>query len=195
MAQGTGERASTRQWMGLAVLVLPCVLASMDMSVDHGLVRVPAGRPACHDGHPRGPGRAAAGAADRRRRVRPRLGPGGLLDRPRIRQATVADPPMTCPPRRPRRRRAAARAPRFDRTLTAWPTGKRRPPKADLDRIDAACWAVRGRGVASVPARVVQRGPRGSRTPTGDAHRGPPADPRRRPEHCPYPEPPPRCVV
>lgn len=33
MAQGTGERASTRQWMGLAVLVLPCVLASMDMSV------------------------------------------------------------------------------------------------------------------------------------------------------------------
>lgn len=33
MSQGTGERASTRQWMGLAVLVLPCVLASMDLSV------------------------------------------------------------------------------------------------------------------------------------------------------------------
>ncbi len=27
------ERAGTRQWTGLAVLVLPCVLASMDMSV------------------------------------------------------------------------------------------------------------------------------------------------------------------
>ncbi|MCX4850335.1 MFS transporter [Streptomyces sp. NBC_00893] len=32
MTQGS-KRANTRQWIGLAVLVLPCVLASMDMSV------------------------------------------------------------------------------------------------------------------------------------------------------------------
>lgn len=31
--EGGGERAGVREWVGLAVLVLPCVLASMDMSV------------------------------------------------------------------------------------------------------------------------------------------------------------------
>ena len=67
-------RAGRREWIGLAVIALPCLLYSMDLTVlflavpqlsedldpssaepvDLGHLRLPAGRPADHDGDPGG---------------------------------------------------------------------------------------------------------------------------------------------
>ena len=88
-----GTRAGRREWAGLAVIALPCLLCSMDLTVlnlavapdqrgpaaeqrpaavDRRHLRVPGRRVAGHHGHPRRPDRAAAAAAGRRGRVRGR---------------------------------------------------------------------------------------------------------------------------
>ena len=61
-----------------------------------------------------------------------------------------------------------------DRTLKAWLEDRRRPSKANLERIDAAYRAVRRRNVARHLTRPPQ--PRGPRHPGGD----PPPRPVRR---------------
>ena len=103
LSDRAGPRATRREWIGLAVIALPCVLYSMDLTVLN--LALPALseelRPAARscsgswtstaswsrarlitDGHARRPDRAAPAAADRRRGLRARLRRGGLLARP-----------------------------------------------------------------------------------------------------------------
>ena len=84
-------QAGRREWVGLAVLTLPCLLYAMDLTVlnlavpaisqepaaerrraavDRGHLRLRARRVAGHDGYPGRPDRPAPTAADRRGRVR-----------------------------------------------------------------------------------------------------------------------------
>ena len=94
-------RATSREWIGLGVLALACLLYVMDLTVlrpghpgdhrrpapdqrpaavDHRRVRVHGGRRAGHDGHARRPDRPPAAAADRGRGVRGGVGAGRVLD-------------------------------------------------------------------------------------------------------------------
>ena len=96
-------KATRREWIGLAVIALPCLLYSMDLTVlnlamphlsadlrpraptavDHRHLRLHGRRLADHDGHAGRPDRPAAAAADRCRRVRRGVGAGRLLDQRR----------------------------------------------------------------------------------------------------------------
>ena len=100
----TPPRAGRREWIGLAVIALPCLLYSMDLTVLN--LAIPAlsadlqpssaqllwivdiygflvAGPADHDGHAGRPHRPPPAADDRRGGLRPRLGAGRIRDQRR----------------------------------------------------------------------------------------------------------------
>ena len=98
------SKAGRREWIGLAVIALPCLLYSMDLTVlnlavpslsadlkpsaaaaalDRRHLRLPGRRVADHDGHARRPHRPPQAADDRRGGVRRRLGARRVLDQRR----------------------------------------------------------------------------------------------------------------
>ncbi len=95
------RKAGRREWIGLAVIALPCLLYSMDLTVlnlavpaitadleperhtaplDRRHLRLHDRRRADHHGHARRPHRPPQAADDRRLRLRARLDPRGVLD-------------------------------------------------------------------------------------------------------------------
>ena len=100
MDNGVAARATRREWIGLAVIALPCMLYSMDLTVlnlavpqlsadlkpsaaraplDRRYLRLSGRRLVDPDGNARRPDRPAKAAADRRRRVRARVRARRLL--------------------------------------------------------------------------------------------------------------------